>query len=86
MNNTTPQLYEKNESVEQQFKKILSLIGSFIGLGLVILLFSLLEPDKFPTFFNFLTVANQTVIVALAAMGMTYIIIPRVAINGIIPT
>ena len=75
MNNITPQLYEKNESGEQQFKKILSLIGSFIGLGLVILLFTLLEPDKFPTFFNFLTVANQTVIVALAAMGMTYIII-----------
>ena len=75
MNNTTPQLYEKNKSGEQQFKKILSLIGSFIGLGLVILLFSLLEPGKFPTFFNFLTVANQTVIVALAAMGMTYIII-----------
>ena len=75
MNNTTPQLYEKNESGEKQFKKILSLIGSFIGLGLVILLFTLLEPDKFPTFFNFLTVANQTVIVALAAMGMTYIII-----------
>ncbi len=75
MNNTTPQLYEKNESGEKQFKKILSLIGSFIGLGLVILLFTLLEPEKFLTFFNFLTVANQTVIVALAAMGMTYIII-----------
>ncbi|MFC1560999.1 ABC transporter permease [Candidatus Latescibacterota bacterium] len=75
MINTTPQLSEKNESGGKQFKKILSLIGPFIGLGLIILLFSLLEPEKFPTFFNFLTVANQTVIVALAAMGMTYIII-----------
>ena len=54
---------------------LLSMVGPFIGLGLIILLFSILEPEKFPTFFNFLTVANQTVIVALAAMGMTYIII-----------
>ncbi len=59
----------------KQLKNLLSVIGPFIGLGLIILLFSILEPDKFPTFFNFLTVANQTVIVALAAMGMTYIII-----------
>ena len=54
---------------------IMSLIGPFIGLGLIILLFSILEPERFPTLFNFLTVANQTVIVALAAMGMTFIII-----------
>lgn len=59
----------------KQLKNLLSVIGPFIGLGLIILLFSILEPDKFPTLFNFLTVANQTVIVALAAMGMTYIII-----------
>ncbi len=59
----------------KQLKNLISIIGPFIGLGLIILLFSFLEPDKFPTFFNFLTVANQTVIVALAAMGMTYIII-----------
>lgn len=56
-------------------RKFMSIIGPFIGLGLIIALFSLLEPDRFPTVFNFLTVANQTVIVALAAMGMTYIII-----------
>ena len=55
--------------------KLLSVIGPFLGLGSIIVLFSVLEPDKFPTPFNFLTVANQTVIVALAAMGMTYIII-----------
>ena len=60
---------------KKHFSNILSLIGPFFGLGLVILLFSILEPDKFPTTFNFLTVANQTVIVALAAMGMTFIII-----------
>ena len=53
----------------------MSLFGPFIGLGIIILLFSILEPERFPTAYNFMTVANQTVIVALAAMGMTYIII-----------
>ena len=56
-------------------KSIASFLGPFIGLGIIILLFSALEPDKFPTYYNFITVANQTVIVALAAMGMTFIII-----------
>lgn len=66
-----------NNTGKKQFKlgTVMSLIGPFIGLGLIILLFSILEPERFPTLFNFLTVANQTVIVALAAMGMTFIII-----------
>ncbi|HUT63624.1 MAG TPA: ABC transporter permease, partial [Anaerolineae bacterium] len=58
-----------------KLNKVLKLLGPFIGLLLVIILFSVVEPEKFFTLFNFLTVANQTVIVALAAMGMTYIII-----------
>ena len=57
------------------FRKFLSLIGPFIGLIIIIALFSILQPDKFFTLYNFMTVANQTVIVALAAMGMTFIII-----------
>jgi len=75
MNEITLPLKEQSDIRGKQFKKIFSLIGPFIGLGSIILLFSVLEPEKFPTFFNFLTVSNQTVIVALAAMGMTYIII-----------
>jgi len=58
-----------------KFKKILSLMGPFIGLGIIIILFSIFESERFLTLYNFMTVANQTVIVALAAMGMTYIII-----------
>ena len=58
-----------------KLNKVLKLLGPFIGLLLVIILFSVVEPEKFFSLFNFLTVANQTVIVALAAMGMTYIII-----------
>lgn len=56
-------------------KKFLSIVGPFMGLGFIILLFGILQPDKFLTAYNFETVANQTVIVALAAMGMTFIII-----------
>ena len=56
-------------------RRLFSYIGPFIGLGIIIGLFGILQPDKFLTFFNFMTVANQTVIVALAAMGMTFIII-----------
>ena len=67
MNETTVQLSEQTNQKGKQFGKILSIIGPFIGLGLIILLFSFLEPGKFPTYFNFLTVANQTVIVTLAA-------------------
>ncbi len=63
------------EAESMKLTKLLSIVGPFLGLGLVIVLFSIMEPEKFPTFFNFLTVANQTVIVALAGMGMTYIII-----------
>jgi len=65
----------KTDLQPKRSSKIISMIGPFIGLGLIIFLFSVLEPEKFPTAFNFLTIANQTVIVALAAIGMTYIII-----------
>lgn len=64
-----------NQTGRTKIKKLISILGPFIGLGLIIILFGALEPSRFLTFYNFLTVANQTVIVALAAMGMTYIII-----------
>ena len=75
MNKTASQLSSHTDSGKTKVKKLLSLLGPFFGLGFIIILFSILEPDRFPTLYNFITVANQTVIVALAAMGMTYIII-----------
>ncbi len=57
------------------FRKILSLSGPFLGLASIILLFGILQPQRFLSTYNFMTVANQTVIVALAAMGMTFVII-----------
>ena len=55
--------------------RILNIFGPFLGLILVFTLFSFLVPEHFPTAYNLSTVASQTVIVALAAMGMTLIII-----------
>jgi ribose transport system permease protein len=55
----------------------LSFLGPFIGLLLVIALFSLIPEvqGRFLRFANFKSVATQSVIVALGALGMTLIII-----------
>lgn len=73
--NTTSTANAAPGTAGARLKKLLSLLGPFIGLGLIIVLFGVLEPERFLTWYNFLTVANQTVIVALGAMGATYIII-----------
>jgi ribose transport system permease protein len=56
-------------------RALLDLAGPFIGLALVVLLFAILEPDAFPTALNAKTVATQTVIVGLGAIGMTFVIV-----------
>ncbi|MCH2105570.1 MAG: ABC transporter permease [Planctomycetes bacterium] len=55
-------------------KRFMSLIGPFIGLILVIVLFGALEPAFLSTR-NLMTVAIQTVIVGLGAIGMTFVIV-----------
>jgi ribose transport system permease protein len=50
-------------------------IGPLIALALLYALFSALAPDTFPGSINLLTMARQTVVVAIAAVGMTYVII-----------
>ena len=60
---------------ESARRRSLELLGPFAGLGLVVLLFSLLEPDSFLTAYNFQTIAAQTVIVGLGAIGMTWVIV-----------
>jgi len=57
------------------YSSVLMTLGQFLGLVLIIALFAVLEPKLFFTLYNFRIVAVQTVIVALAAMGMTLIII-----------
>ena len=58
-------------------QKALNVLGPFIGLILVIALFALIPEvqGRFLRFANFKSVATQSVIVALGALGMTFIIV-----------
>ena len=55
---------------------ILRALRPFIGLGLVLLVFSLSpEAEGFLSLYNFKIVMNQTVIVGLAAIGATFVVV-----------
>lgn len=56
--------------------RLLRALRPFIGLGLVLLVFSM-HPDArgFLSLYNFKIVANQSVIVALGAIGATFVIV-----------
>lgn len=58
-------------------QKALNVLGPFIGLVLVIALFALIPEvqGRFLRFANFKSVATQSVIVALGALGMTFVIV-----------
>ncbi len=51
------------------------MFGPFIALGVVLALFAVLLPDRFLSAYNLKTVATQTVIVGLCAIGMTFVIV-----------
>jgi ribose transport system permease protein len=63
--------------MKDTLKKILAQAGPFIGLILVVVLFSLPEETRefFLTYNNFKIILTQTVIVAIGALGMTMIIV-----------
>jgi ribose transport system permease protein len=63
------------ESPASAARRILSLAGPFVALGLVSVVFAALAPDRFFTAYNLKTVATQTVIVGLGAIGMTLVIV-----------
>ncbi len=50
-------------------------LGPVFALFIVIAIFGSLRPDLFFTFRNFSNVAGQTVVIAVAAIGMTFIIV-----------
>ena len=50
-------------------------MAPFVALLLVIGLFALLAPDRFLSVYNLKTVATQTVIVGLSAIGMTFVVV-----------
>lgn len=56
-------------------RRLVDLLGPFIALLLVIGLFSYLAGDRFLSAYNIKTVAVQTVIVGLGAIGMTFVIV-----------
>jgi ribose transport system permease protein len=62
---------------KNQLRVLLNLLAPFLGLLLVIILFSLMPDiqDRFLRLANLKSVATQSVIVALGALGMTFIII-----------
>ncbi len=60
---------------DPRVRKSLKLLGPFLGLLAVCALFAALEPDTFLSVYNFQTVAAQTVIVGLGAIGMTFVIV-----------
>jgi ribose transport system permease protein len=57
------------------FRRALALLGPFVALGLVMILFASLLPGQFLSAYNLKTVATQTVIVGLCAIGMTFVIV-----------
>jgi ribose transport system permease protein len=56
-------------------KRALTLLGPFLALGLALGLFAALLPGQFLSAYNLKTVATQTVIVGLCAIGMTFVIV-----------
>ncbi len=55
--------------------KVIAKFGPFFGLLFVIILFAILCPPQFTSFDNLKTILTQSVIVGIAAFGMTMIII-----------
>ena len=55
--------------------RILRLIGPFAGLIAVVSFFAIVEYDTFLSGYNAQTIAAQTVIVGLGAIGMTFVIV-----------
>lgn len=60
---------------ESRPSRVGQLLGPFIGLFVVSVLFAVLEPATFLSIYNFQTIAAQTVIVGLGAIGMTFVIV-----------
>jgi ribose/xylose/arabinose/galactoside ABC-type transport system permease subunit len=49
--------------------------GPFLGLVFVFVLFAALSPSAFTSFYNLKTILTQSIIIGVAALGMTYVII-----------
>ena len=69
------QIGEDAASSQGLIKKALDILGPLIGLAIVFALFSFLEPNTFLTGRNLGNVAGQILVVAITAVGMTFVIV-----------
>jgi ribose transport system permease protein len=60
---------------ESRRSRLAELLGPFVGLVVISALFAALQPETFLSVYNFQTIAAQTVIVGLGAIGVTLVII-----------
>lgn len=61
--------------MRDRLTRALDVAGPLLGLIVVFVVLSVLVPDRFLTAYNLKTVATQTVIVGLGAVGMTFVMI-----------
>lgn len=61
--------------MRKSIRSKLDLLGPFLGLFLVLLIFMLIAPSAFISGYNLKTIITQTVIVGIGALGMTFVII-----------
>ncbi|MBN1893733.1 ABC transporter permease, partial [bacterium] len=59
----------------KSMKTIWSLLGPFLGLILVFVIFTIAAPPAFYGIYNIKTIITQTVIIGVGALGMTLVII-----------
>ena len=59
----------------RRVRRVAELLGPFLGLVAVVVLFAAVGPPGFLSAYNFKTVATQTVIVGLGATGMAFVIV-----------
>src|SRR5688572_16394732 len=62
-------------SIVPSLRRFISAFAPFLGLAIVLIFFHSRRPDAFLTSINLKIVAAQTVIVAICAIGMTFIMI-----------
>ena len=58
-------------------RRRLAALGPFIGLAAVVTLFALITPPAFQSLYNLKTILTQSVIVGIAALGMTFVIVSK---------
>ena len=61
--------------MKPEIKRVLARFGPFLGLIFVFVVFAALSPSAFTSFYNIKTILTQSVIIGIAALGMTFVII-----------